>query len=225
MQYFVVIYLQMALVQQNHKRRCGMKTKAAIDKNIISDEQIVELFWLRNESAIEQTDIKYGKYLYGIAHNILHDKSDCEECKNDTYYSVWNSVPPERPVKFQAYITKIIRNISINRLKEKSRKKRVPSAFTSSIEELADIIQDSSSIEEKYDAAQLGRAISDFLRTLPGKQRNIFICRYCLADTVKDIARMYNVTESSIYKDLSSIRRALAEYLKKEGYTVWTKIY
>lgn len=62
-----------------------MTTIGESKKTIVADEQIVELYWIRDEKAIQLTDKKYGKFLYRIAYNILHDRLDCEECQNDTY--------------------------------------------------------------------------------------------------------------------------------------------
>ena len=52
------------------------------------DEEIVRMYFDRDEAAIRETDRKYGKFLFGIAYNILHDRLDCEECRNDTYLGV-----------------------------------------------------------------------------------------------------------------------------------------
>ncbi len=85
---------------------------------VIADEQIIELYWERNETAIQETETKYGKMLFRIAYNILHDRLDSEECKNDTYIGVWNAIPPTKPNVFPAFITQIMRNIATKRYKE-----------------------------------------------------------------------------------------------------------
>ena len=90
---------------------------------VIADEQIIEMYWTRDEQAIKETDNKYGQFLFRIAYNILHDSLDCEECQNDTYLGVWNAIPPTRPNVFQAFITQIMRRIAINRYKEKTSKR------------------------------------------------------------------------------------------------------
>lgn len=94
------------------------------------DEEIVRLYFDRDEAAIRETDRKYGKFLFGIAYNILHDRLDCEECRNDTYLGIWNSIPPTRPVSFRAFITRIMRNTAIKKYKERTCLKRVPSELT-----------------------------------------------------------------------------------------------
>ena len=52
------------------------------------DEEIVRMYFDRDEAAIRETDRKYGKFLFGIAYTILLDRLDCEECRNDTYLGV-----------------------------------------------------------------------------------------------------------------------------------------
>lgn len=103
---------------------------------VVADEQIIEMYWQRNELAIQETDKKYGQFLFRIAYNILHDRLDCEECQNDAYIDTWNAIPPTRPIVFSAFITQITRRIALDRYKEKSRKKRIPSELTVSIEDM-----------------------------------------------------------------------------------------
>ena len=59
------------------------------------DERIVELYLGRKESAIRETEKKYGHYLTKIAYNILSDWEDSQESVNDTYLRAWNSIPPQ----------------------------------------------------------------------------------------------------------------------------------
>ena len=184
----------------------------------VSDEYIIELFWQRDQSAIDKTDRKYGRYLYTVAYNLLHDPLDCEECKNSTYLGAWNAIPPDRPDVFKAYLTKIMRRISINRFKEKTRQKRVPSELTESLSELGLDPVDRSTPEEELEAIELGRVISRYLRGLDDRGRCVFISRYYFADPIKQIAKNFGVTESAIYKELTAIRDGLKEHLEKEGF-------
>ena len=157
----------------------------------ITDEQIIELYWKREESAIQETDKKYGQLLFRIAYNILRDRADCEECRNDTYLGVWNAIPPTRPAKFSAFITQIIRNIAINRYKEKISKKRIPSELTVSMEDINGILRSDDTVETKYAAEEVGRIINDYVRTLPSRQRFIFIDRFYLSEPVEAIAGVH----------------------------------
>ena len=105
-------------------------------KKPLEDNEIIELFWSRNESAIDETDIKYGKYLLAIAFNILNDTLDSEECLNDTYLSVWNSIPPTRPNILRAFLTTVMRRVAVNRYHSNSKKSAVPSEMTHSLSEM-----------------------------------------------------------------------------------------
>ena len=177
--------------------------------HIIADEQIIELYWQRNERAISETDVKYGQFLYKIAYNILHDKLDCEECQNDTYLDIWNAIPPERPNVFPAFITQIMRRTAIDRYKQKMSKKRIPSELTLSLEEF-----DVEAVQ--YDnAEELGRIISDYLRTLSDKQQFMFIGRFYIADSVVNIANDLGITASAVYKELGKIKSKLKDYLER----------
>ena len=183
----------------------------------LSDSNIISLYWDRNETAIKETDVKYGAYIHRVAWNILYDIYDCEECKNDTYLGMWKAIPPDRPTALKAYITKIARCTAINMYKKKSRGKRIPSELTVAISECEFLLEDSYTPHDELEAHELGRIISDYVRTLPEKQQLAFICRYYFADSVKSIARYLGVTTSSVFKYLASARAGLLEHLRDAG--------
>ena len=105
-------------------------------KSVMNDGDIIELYFLRDERAISETDAKYGKYLFSVAYNVVHDRLDCEECLNDTYLDAWNAMPPERPAVLKAFLAIIMRRRAIDRYKAEKRKKRIPSELTVSLSEL-----------------------------------------------------------------------------------------
>lgn len=184
---------------------------------LLSDDEIVELYWKRKEKAIKETERKYSQFLFKIAYNILYDRSDCEECQNDTYIGIWNAIPPTRPVVFRAFIAQIMRNIAINKYKEKTRKKHIPSEFTASFEELYDSLSSTETIEEKLEAEEVGRIISEYVRGLSKQQQYIFVGRFYMADTVENIAKELGVTPSSIYKAIDRIKKGLKCSLQGKG--------
>lgn len=184
---------------------------------VLSDEQIVELYWQRDERAIGETDQKYGRLLYTVAFNILHDRSDSEECRNDACLGVWNAIPPTRPAVFRAFIVQIMRRVSINRYKEKTSQKRIPSELTVSMEELTATLRSEETVEEEYSAIELGKQISDFVRGLSEREQYIFMSRYYFADPIESIAKALGKTESSVYKALTKIKKALKNYLEERG--------
>ena len=135
-------------------------------QSFASDEEIIEMYWQRDPDAIQATNHKYGKLLQNTAYNILSDLQDSEECQNDAYLKIWNAIPSARPAEFYAFIVQITRRIAIDRYREKSRKKRVPSQLTLSIEELKNSLSSSISVEEEYDAKILGELITKYAGTV-----------------------------------------------------------
>ncbi len=184
----------------------------------MSDEQIVALYWQRNEQAIRETDIKYKKFLLSVAYNIVHDICDSEECLNDTYIGAWNSIPPARPILLQAFLATIMRRTAIDCYKAKKRQKRIASELTVSLSEVEDFISNDDDMYSQTDAKELGRVISDFVRSLSDRRMYIFMSRYYIARPIKEIARLLGCSESTVNKEIAAIKCDLKEKLEKEGY-------
>ena len=183
----------------------------------LPDDTIVELYWNRNEKAIAETDRKYGKYLFTIAYNIVHDSMDCEECLNDTYLGVWNKIPPTRPTIFQAFLSRIMRNIAINRYKHNTVDKKVPSELLISLEELDTCMVSDPSAQEEQVIRQLSDALNAYLDTLTEREEFVFVCRYYYADKITTIAKMLKISEKTVSRELAAIREGLRAHLEKEG--------
>ena len=126
-----------------------MGLKEENSKTYMDDEQIVELYWKRDERALEETDFKYKKYLSLVAYNIVHDTLDCEECLNDTYVGAWNSIPPSKPNVLKAFLTTIMRRIAVNRFHHNLRKSSVSSEMSVSLSELEDFVSDNTDVESE----------------------------------------------------------------------------
>ena len=184
-------------------------------KTVIADEQIIELYWQRDEAAIQETDNKYGQFLFRIAYNILHDRPDCEECQNDTYLGVWNAIPPTRPTVFPAFITQIMRRIAINRYKEKTSKKRIPSELTVSMDDMHDTLHSGNTVEADYEAEEIGKLINDYVRGLSERQRYIFIDRFYFVESVEAIAADLSVSVPTVYREIEKIKQGLKLYLER----------
>lgn len=186
----------------------------------MEDTKIIDLYWERSEQAIVETDQKYGQYCRSIANNILHSKEDVEECVNDTYLSAWNSIPPNRPKWLAAYLAKITRNLSLNRVKYYSAERRGMGQTELVVSELEGCIPAASSVEQQFDEMILVKAIENFLYTQSVEKRNIFICRYWYMTPAREIAKAYGMSESKIASLLFRMRNELKKYLEKEGITL-----
>lgn len=186
----------------------------------LDDNEIIELYWNRNERAITETDVKYGKYCRRIALNILENIGDADECLNDTYFKTWNSIPDKRPKFFQGFLGKIARNLAIDRWKNKTADKRGGGAASLVIDELSECISGNESTEEMYEARELYRSIDAFVKRLPKREQFIFMQRYFYVEPVGKIAKVLNIKENNVSLILSRTRRKLKRYLIEEGFEV-----
>ena len=184
----------------------------------MKDEQIVALYWDRNEDAIRETEQKYGAYLSKIAYNILSDFEDSKECVNDTYLKAWNSMPTHRPSVLSSYLGKIARQLSIDVFRKKHALKRYASEYSLSLSELGDSFSDDSDPEREVDAILLDEAVNAFLRTRSEEARNTFIGRYYFFDSLKSIADYCGMPETTVKSMLYRTRQELKAYLVKEGF-------
>lgn len=184
----------------------------------MDDRRIIELYFSRSEIAIVETERKYGRYLSKIAYNILFDAEDSEECVNDTYMKAWNSIPPKKPNVLSTYLGKITRRLAIDVFRRKHSEKRGKSEYALSLSELDECIPDNSLPEKEFEEKALAESISRFLESLGKENRDIFVCRYFYADSIKEIASFLGASEAKIKSSLFRSRKALKEHLEKEGF-------
>ena len=183
----------------------------------MEDEKIIDLYFERNESAISETAEKYGNYLYKIAFNILSDNEDSEESVNDTYMSAWNTIPPEKPNVFSAFLSKITRYISLNRYRAGKAEKRGGGEIDTAFEEIEECVPDKSNIYDEIETKELAEIISDYLKKLPETERKIFVCRYYYLDSLSDISKQFGFSQSKVASMLHRTRKKILSNLGKEG--------
>ena len=179
---------------------------------MIEDEKIIEMFFERSEQGIRELDIKYGTVCHNLSYHIVGSRQNAEECVNDAYLGVWNTIPPARPNPLLSYVLKIVRNISIKIYWRKEAAKR-SSHYTIALEEIETYVADTHTVEAEIDARELARSIESFLDTLTTENRVIFMRRYWFADSYNDIAEFMGLSEKNISVRLSRIREKMKQYL------------
>ena len=184
----------------------------------LSDEQIIALYNERDERAIKETDAKYRAKLLAVARSVLHDVRDCEECLNDTYVRVWNSIPPACPDSLRAFLISITRRNAFNYYKAAKRKKRIPSDMVSSLSDLDGMLADSDAFYTEQEANRLGELLSGFVDTLSDRRAFVFMSRYYLCRPIAEIARKLCCSESTVHKEIAVIKQMLQQLLESEGY-------
>lgn len=183
----------------------------------MDDNQILDLYWARSESAISETSRKYGKYCHFVAYNILHNPEDSEECVNETWLKAWNSMPPHRPQRLSAFLGKITRNLSLNRYQRYNAEKRGRGRITLALEELQDCIPAAGCVEQVVDDLALADILNRFLASLGTETRKIFMRRYWYLCSVREIAASLHISESKVKMTLFRSRKELRTLLEKEG--------
>lgn len=187
---------------------------------LLTDAEIIELFFERNENAVKEINNKYGRYCHSIAYKILHDPEDAEECVNETWYSTWESIPPTKPQRLKLFIAKIVRNISFDRYKSKNRKKRGSGELPQVLDELEECLSGNHDVEKDYIARELNETIQKFVYQLAEREANIFIRRYFFVDSLDEIAKRYGISSNHVGVILSRTRGKLKYVLEKEGYVL-----
>lgn len=185
---------------------------------MINDNDIIDLFFERNEQAITITRAKYEAYCMSISMRILSSEQDSEECVSDTWLQTWNSIPPQRPENLRFYLGKITRNLSFNLYKKNKTKKRGSGAFDLVLDELEECIRSKDGVEDKLDYKEFVHSINAFLGELSERERTIFVRRYWAAEDMKTIAKQHGITTVNTKMILMRTRKKLKEHLEREGY-------
>lgn len=184
----------------------------------MEDEAIIQLYFERSEQAIAETAEKYKGYCGSIAHRVLHNPEDEEECLNDTWIKTWQSIPPKRPSCLRVFLGTITRNLSISKLRTVSRRKEREARQI--CEELQACLCNQHKEEERTESIVIVNALNRFLRDQPPEQQTMFVRRYWYFCSVKELAAMYNVSESKVKMSLLRSRERLKMILEQEGITV-----
>lgn len=183
----------------------------------MKDQEIINLYWERDEKAIAASADKYGSYCHTISYNILHNEEDAQECINDTWLGAWKSIPPRKPERLSVYLGKITRNLSLNRFRQYTAEKRGAGQTELVLSELEDCIPAENNVEQIIDEMTLVKTINQFLRAQSRQKRNIFVRRYWYLSSIRAIASDCDVSESKITSILFRMRNELKAQLEREG--------
>ena len=186
----------------------------------MNDEKIIELFYARDERAIEAVKSEYGSFCRGLAMNILNDAEDSDECVSDVLLALWNNIPPEKPASLKAYAGAVTKKKALAKLRDSRSKKRSNGLFTASIDELSECLPSGESVEDAAGLRSLTRLINDWLRTLGREDRVLFVRRYWYDDPVGALAKKLGQSPQRVSQRLFALRKKLRSYLEKEGINV-----
>ena len=149
-----------------------------------TQEQILDMYFERNQQAVSATSQMYGAKLTRFADTMIAHE-DALECVNDTYIAAWNKIPPERPMRFLSWLYRVCRNIVCDRIDWNNASKR-NSNMNCMLDELEECLADSNA---KYEGelSDIGRCLSDFLNGLETEKRVLFVRRYWYGMTIDEL--------------------------------------
>lgn len=183
-------------------------------KYTMDDNNIIELYWQRDQSAVKESQKKYGAYCNTIAVNILNSAEDSEECVNDTWLRAWNAIPPEKPERLRVFLGRITRNLAIDKYRKRRAEKNGGGQIAVCLDELGECIGEDSPIEDRVALREL---INSFLIALTDKNRDVFLLRYWYMMPIQKIAERHGISEGAVKMILQRVRNKLKEHLEREG--------
>ncbi len=182
----------------------------------MEDNQIIDLYFCRDELALIETANKYGTFCLRIAMNVVNVREDAEECVNDTYHTAWNQIPPTRPDSFKAFLGRIVRNFAISKYRALHAKKRF-NGLELMLSELGDCVPSTESVEREIEAKELTEYINTWLADLKQEDRVLFVRRYWYGDEIRDLARKCGVSGTQMTQRMLRLRRKLKGFLEEKG--------
>lgn len=186
----------------------------------VEDEQIIALFFQRDQRAIEACRNQYGPFCSSVANRIAPTPEDGEECLNDALLRAWNSIPPQHPKSLGGFLAALTRNLAIDRLREHAAQKRGGGEIPLVLEELEEAVPAPGSVEETVERHLLTESINRFLRGLLEKERLLFLRRYWYLCSVKQAGTMGGMSEGTAASLLRRTRNKLKKHLEQEGYVL-----
>ena len=183
----------------------------------MEDNKIIDLYWQRDENAIEETQKKYDGYCYSIAYHILFNSEDSRECVSDTYLGAWNAIPPARPSVLRTFIGRITRNLALKIVRHYSAEKRGGGEYDVALEEIMETLSTPSNVDQRIEEEAMSEAINGFLAGLGVEERRVFLCRYWYFDSIEEICERFGFGSSKVKMMLKRTRDRSKEHLNKEG--------
>ena len=183
----------------------------------MEDGEIVELYWRRDESAVSETEEKYGGLCRSVALSILGKPEDAEECVNDALHQAWTAIPPQRPDRLGAWLGKVTRNLALNAWKRDRTRKR-QGGMTALLDELAECVPGPVTVERELERKELAAAIDSWLRGRSKEDRTLFLRRYWYGVELQELAAERGMSPNRLAQKMLRLRRSLKQTLEKEGY-------
>ena len=184
----------------------------------MDDNAIIDLYFARDQQAIEATSREYGAYCASIAQRILDDRGAAEECVNDTWLKCWQSIPPQRPSSLKGFAGRIVRNLALSAMRSENAQKRGGGQVELALDELGEVVSGGDTPEGALDRQAFRAALDSFLAALPERDRGLFLRRYWYLDSVEALAKRFHMSRTHVTTTLHRLRVKLRVHLQQEGF-------
>ena len=173
----------------------------------------------RDESVLRPIAERYGPYIRKIAFGILHSEEDAEETENDVYLKLWKETEKAVPTDLKAFLGMLSRQTAVDRLRAAAAKRRGSREYELALDELAEVIPDEKA-GDPADRIALKAAVSGFLKSLPKRDKGLFLCRYWYAMSIRECADAFGMRENAVRTALHRDRNRFRAYLEKEDISI-----
>lgn len=179
---------------------------------MIDDSNFIEELKERNPDSLDYVMDTYGNLIYRIAYMHLNSKELSEECLNDVLLKIWRGIDKYNYPndKFKNWIATIAKYSSIDIIRKESRNKKDIS------DEILCMVSSKENIQEEHISKVELELIKDNINKFKEIDRNIFIERFFNHKEIKEIAKIYNISENAINIRILRARKRLVEILNCE---------
>jgi len=156
----------------------------------------------------------YG-YVYIIVKNgvsIAMTDEDIEEIVSDVFVAIWkNSINLLKTTEIKPYLIGIAKNVIRNKYRN--------TELNFSISDYEENLIDTCNIEKITEENEQNKVILDTLKTVKPKEYEIFIMFYYESKSVKEIAKVLNLSTSNVKTILHRVRKVIKRNLEDGGYS------
>lgn len=163
----------------------------------------------RNPKALDYVFDNYGNLIFKVAYSVLNNRSLSEECVNDVLFKIWNNIDSfkREDDKFKNWVIIITKYTAIDMLrKELKHNNNISIEFYD---------KEDDRIEVYLEQKELREEILDEIVKFDDGNKEIFIKRFFLGYSIKDISKITNLSENAISNRIRRGREKIIEKFKR----------
>lgn len=188
-----------------------------IDKYIsLSEENLLDLIKNNQNEAFKFQAVKYYSRLLGYAIRFVQEKEIAEDIIQEVFISFWEKRHFLKSISLSSLLFCMVRNASINYLKQKVLVEKYPIEFIENIdgEEKLYTLDFALSADEETLYEDLKKRIQEALSVLPERSREIFLLSRFNGLKNKEIASKLDISTTAVEKHISKSLKKISSYLK-----------